>query len=544
MKLYFLVLLLSILNLQAFSQPAKRDKAKLVVGIVVDQMRNDYIERFWDHYTDDGFKRLDDQGYRFKDAHFNYVPTYTAPGHTSVYTGTSPMNHGIIANSWFDKTTGKMVYCTEDSTVKSVGTTDITGEMSPHRMLTTTIADENRLSTQMRGKTIGIAIKDRGAILPAGHTANAAYWFHGKDEGNWISSSFYMEQLPQWVVDFNNSGKAASYLKIWDTLYPIDSYIESGSDLNNFERGFKGKETATFPYDLAKLKADNDNFEILRSTAYGNDLTTDFAIAALKGENLGQDYDTDFLTISYSSTDYIGHNFGVNSKEVQDTYIRLDKNIAELLNFLDKEVGKNNYVLFLTADHAGGEVPAYLETRKVTAGYFNTREMKASIEKFAEKEFGNKNLIASVTNYQIFFDYALMDQLKINDLELQAKLANYLLAYKNVHRVYTRDQIIKGAYTEGMDAMVKNGFHHKRSGDLAYVLEPSVSHSARTGSTHGTPYTYDTHVPLLFFGKGIKKGETSRRSEIVDIAPTIATILGISYPNAATGKNLWWMLDR
>ena len=546
MRLSILLLLIGVFNLQAFSQsakPPKREKAKLVVGIVVDQMRNDYVERFWDHYSDDGFKRLVKQGYRFKDTHFNYVPTYTAPGHTSIYTGTSPMNHGIIANSWFDKTTGKTVYCASDTSVMSVGTADKTGEMSPHRMLSTSIADENRLATQMRGKTIGIALKDRAAILPAGHTANGAYWFHGQDEGRWISSTFYMNELPKWVQDFNKSGKAASYLKTWDTLYPIEKYIESGTDLNNFERGFKGKKTADFPYDVVKLKNDNNNFEIVRSLPYGNDLTTDFAIAAVKGEDLGKDYDTDFLTISYSSTDYIGHNFGVNSKEVQDTYIRLDKNIADLLQFLDKEVGKDNYILFLTADHAGGEVPAYLKTMKVNAGYFNTKEMIKDFEKFAEKEFGDKNLIENVTNYQVFFNHKLINKLQIDARELQTKAADYLLAYENVHRVYTRDQIINAAYTEGMDAMIKNGFNHKRSGDLAYILEPSVSHSGQTGSTHGTVYSYDTHVPLFFYGKGVKSGSTSRRSEIVDIAPTIATMLGISYPSATTRKPLYWMFE-
>ena len=545
MRLYVLFLLTVVFNLQTFSQsakPAKRDKAKLVVGIVVDQMRNDYIERFWNHYSDDGFKRLVNQGYRFKDNHFNYVPTYTGPGHTSIYTGTSPMNHGIIGNKWFDKTTGKMVYCAGDTSVMSVGTTDVTGQMSPHRMLSTSIADENRLATQMRGKTIGIAIKDRGAILPAGHTANGAYWFHGNNEGKWISSTYYMETLPKWVMDFNNSGKAASYLKTWNTLYPIDKYIESGADLNNFEGGYKGKETATFPYDVAKLKTDNNNFEILRSLPYGNDFTTDFAMAAVIGESLGKDYDTDFLTISYSSTDYIGHNFGVNSKEVQDMYIRFDKNIADLLKFLDKEVGKDNYILFLTADHAAGEAPAYLESLKIPAGYFNATELQKHLETLVEKEYGDKKLIANVYNDQIYFNYKLMKQLNVEARNLQEKVAGYLLDYKNIQSVYTRDQIINGAFTEGMDAAVKNGFNHKRSGDLAYMLSPSNSSYQHSGSTHGTAFSYDTHVPLFFYGKGVKNGSTSRRSEIVDIAPTVATMLGISYPNGATGKNLNWMM--
>src|SRR5690554_1606731 len=218
---------------------------KLVVGIVVDQMRYDYITRFWDRYQTNGFKRLVGEGFNMKNAHFNYIPTYTGPGHASVWTGGSPKVHGIIGNDWFDKFSGSSVYCAGDSDVNPVGTTSSAGQMSPHRMLTTSVADQNRLHTQMQGKTIGIALKDRGAILPAGHTANAAYWFHGQDEGRWITSSFYRNELPEWVANFNASDAAESYLTTWNTLYDISTYTESGSDLNTFEGGFKGKETAT-----------------------------------------------------------------------------------------------------------------------------------------------------------------------------------------------------------------------------------------------------------------------------------------------------------
>ncbi|MGV8963998.1 MAG: alkaline phosphatase PafA [Candidatus Saccharimonadaceae bacterium] len=543
MKFYTLLLMVFLFSVQGYSQKPNNEKAKLVVGIVVDQMRNDYIDRFWNRYSDDGFKRLVNQGYRFKNGHFNYVPTYTGPGHASVFTGTSPMNHGIIGNNWYDKTIGESVYCAGDSNVVSVGTSDITGMMSPHRLIATTITDENRLATQMRGKTIGIALKDRGAILPAGHTANAAYWFHGKDEGRWITSSYYLNTLPNWVVEFNKSGKAASYFKTWNTLYPIETYVESGSDLNKFEGGFKGKETATFPYDLQKLKADNNNFEILRSVAFGNDLTTDFAMAAINGENLGKDDDTDFLTLSYSSTDYVGHNFGVNSKEIEDTYLRLDKNIADLLQFLDQKVGKDNYIVFLTADHAAGDVPAYLDSLKIPAGYFESKDFKTKVDSFVEKEFGDKKLIQDISNDQLFFNYQLLEEMNIKLDEFQQKLARFILAQDNIHRVYTREQIVNGAYTVGMDALIKNGFNHKRSGDLIYILAPSFSSYSHTGSTHGSSYVYDTHVPMLFYGKGVKNGSTSRRSEIVDIAPTIAIMLGISFPSATTGEPLFRMLE-
>ena len=544
MRLYILFLILAIFNFSGNSQTTKNEKPKLVVGIVVDQMRNDYIDRFWNKYGDDGFKRLVNNGYRFKNAHFNYVPTYTGPGHASVYTGTTPAIHGIVGNNWYDKTLDTSVYCAEDTTVESVGTLDNAGMMSPHRMTVTTIADENRLATQMRGKTIGIALKDRGAILPAGHTANAAFWFHGKDEGRWISSNFYMDNLPQWVVDFNNSGTAESYFKTWNTLYPIETYVESGSDMNKFEGGYKGKESATFPYDLQKLRADNNNFELLKAVAFGNDLTTDFAIAAIEGEKLGQRDVTDFMTLSYSSTDYVGHNFGVNSKEIQDTYLRLDKNIAELLEYLDKTVGKDEYIVFLTADHAAVDVPAYLDSLKIPAGYFDSRSFRNNIDSLVQNEYGNKKLIKNISNNQLFFNHQLLDEMNINIDDFQKKLATYIMEQDNIYRVYTREQILNGAYTKGMDALIKNGFNHKRSGDLIYVLDPAFISYSRTGSTHGSSYMYDTHVPILFYGKGVKSGSSSRRSEIVDIAPTIAVMLGISFPSGATGEPLYWMLDK
>ncbi len=544
MRLYILLLTLAIFNLPGISQITNSEKPKLVVGIVVDQMRNDYIDRFWNKYGDDGFKRLVNNGYRFKNAHFNYVPTYTGPGHASVYTGTTPAIHGIVGNNWYDKTLDTSVYCAEDTTVESVGTLDNAGMMSPHRMTVTTIADENRLATQMRGKTIGIALKDRGAILPAGHTANAAFWFHGKDEGRWISSNFYMDNLPQWVVDFNNSGTAESYFKTWNTLYPIETYVESGSDMNKFEGGYKGKESATFPYDLQKLRADNNNFELLKAVAFGNDLTTDFAIAAIEGEKLGQRDVTDFMTLSYSSTDYVGHNFGVNSKEIQDTYLRLDKNIAELLEYLDKTVGKDEYIVFLTADHAAVDVPAYLDSLKIPAGYFDSRSFRNNIDSLVQNEYGNKKLIKNISNNQLFFNHQLLDEMNINIDDFQKKLATYIMEQDNIYRVYTREQILNGAYTKGMDALIKNGFNHKRSGDLIYVLDPAFISYSRTGSTHGSSYMYDTHVPILFYGKGVKSGSSSHRSEIVDIAPTIAVMLGISFPSGATGEPLYWMLDK
>lgn len=518
-----------------------QESPRLVVGVVVDQMRYDYLTRFWNSYGEDGFKRIINNGFNFKNTHFNYIPTYTGPGHASVYTGTSPMNHGIIGNDWYNKFEDKEVYCTGDEGVDPVGTTSSAGKMSPHRMITTTMADENRLFTQMRGKTIGIALKDRGAILPAGHTANAAYWFHGSNEGKWITSTFYMEELPDWVKGFNSSGAAASYMKPWNTLGDIDTYTESGIDNNTFEGGYNGQ--STFPYDLEKLASKKAPYELLKVTPFGNSITTDFAIAALEGEDLGTDNDTDFLTVSFSSTDYVGHNFGVNSKEVQDTYLRLDEDLGRLLKALDEKVGEGNYTLFLTSDHGGVDVPSYLKSVKIPSGYFEHADFEKEVDEFLVNEYNADDLVENISNYQVFFDYDALRKRSISAKDLEASLAHFILQYPQVSNVYTRQQMQSSSFDNGTSGLIYNGFNQKRSGDVMFVLNPATITYSQTGSTHGSGFSYDTHAPLLFFGKGVKHGSSTRRSEIVDIAPTISALLGISFPNGQTGKPLYELLD-
>lgn len=518
-------------------------RPKLVVGIVVDQMRYDYLTRFASKFGEGGFMRLINEGFNCKNNHFNYVPTYTGPGHASVYTGTTPKYHGIISNNWYDKEIKSSVYCAQDDEVNSVGTESSAGKMSPQRMLTTSFADENRLFTQMRGKTIGIALKDRGAILPAGHTANTAYWFHGKDEGVWITSSYYRNDLPKWVSDFNSSDTVESYLKVWNTLLPVDTYVESGEDQNDFERGFKGKTTATFPYDLATLSTQNGGFDILKTTPFGNSITMDFALAALKGEALGQDDDTDVLAISFSSTDYVGHNFGVNSKEVEDTYIRLDKDLERLFIYLDNNIGKGEYTVFLTSDHGAVEVPAYLESVNIPAGYLDYNSRKALFQKFLMDTYGTTELVENVSNNQIFLNKVKLKELDLNIHDVEQALVDEQISYPNIAKVYTATTMNSTNFTTGIEVLLQNGYNQKRSGDVIVVDDIAHISYSKKGSTHGSGLNYDTHVPLLFFGAGIKQGETFDKTVIPDIAPTISALLGISFPNGSTGKPLGFVFD-
>lgn len=544
-QLFFCFSVLLSLTVKAQKNPVKSnefERPKLVVGIVVDQMRYDYISRFWNGYSEGGFKRLVKDGFNFKNNHYNYAPTSTGPGHASVYTGTTPASHGIIGNDWYDKEIGASVYCAADNTYASVGTTSAAGQMSPKQLLTTTISDQLKLHTQSRSKVIAIALKDRGAVLPGGHTADAAYWFHGKEEGSWISSTFYMEALPSWVTQFN-SKVPQQYKKPWNLLKSEKAYTQSGSDKNNYEGTYRGETAAVFPHDLVSLWEANGAYDILKATAYGNSLTADFALAALKGENLGKGVDTDFLAVSFSSTDYVGHQFGVNSREIEDTYYRLDLDLERLLKALDAQVGPGNYSIFLTADHAAVQVPTYLNDLKIPSGYFDSKVFKEKLNAYVADHFGSEDLIENISNYQVFLNRDLAAQLDINLREIQEDLAQFILQDSAVERTYTAHQMWGGEYTKGIPYILQNGYNPKRSGDVLFILKPAVISYSRTGSTHGSPQIYDTHTPLLFYGKGFKRGATYERSEIPDIAPTVAAMLGIAFPNGTTGKPLTQVLE-
>lgn len=519
------------------------DPPRLVVGIVVDQMRYDYLSRFWGQFSDDGFKRLVGEGFLARNHHFNYAPTSTGPGHASVYTGTTPAVHGILGNDWFDVASGQSVYCTGDDATNSVGTDSDAGKNSPHRLLVSTITDQLRLHYQKRSKVIAVALKDRGAVLPGGHMANAAYWFEGGTGGRWITSSYYMQELPQWVQRFNASGAAAAYRKNWEPLKNIDTYVESGPDNVPYEGLIPGEQAPVFPHKLPELWEENGSYGLLRITPFGNSLTTDFALEALQAESLGADAVPDFLAISYSSTDYVGHFYGVDSKEAEDTYLRLDLDVARLLAQLDKKVGSGNYTVFLTADHGAMPVAGYLADQKLPAGNLETQALRTRLNEFLQYKYGNVKLVRHIAYNQIFLDHDLLRNLDLDPAEVQRTLAAELMGYEGIEAVYTASQMTQAEYTEGVPAILQKGFNPKRSGDLLLVQPRGFVDYSDTGSTHGSPYPYDTHVPLLFYGKGIRPGNVLRRTTIPDIAPTLAALLGIALPTGATGEPIPEALD-
>lgn len=520
------------------SKSAFSGKPKLVVGIVVDQMRADFIYKYWPKYGNGGFKRLVNQGFFFKDSHYNYVPTYTGPGHASIYTGTTPAVHGIIANNWFDRVSNKKIYCTDDLEVHAVGGSEKSGQMSPKNMLTTTIGDQLKLSNNSRSKVIGIALKDRGAILPAGHLADAAYWFDSAS-GNWISSSYYMAQLPDWVNAFNHKKLTQSYLsQPWQTLRPVADYSESLSDDNNFEGAFKGETKPVFPHDLPTLVSTNGNFDLIKATPFGNSLTKDFAIQAIQAEKLGKHPVTDMLTVSFSATDYVGHQFAPNSVEVEDTYLRLDKDLAELLTFLDNWLGKQQILVFLTADHGAVESPAYLASLKIPAGNVKEKEISAGLKKLLVDKYG-ENLLSDYSNQQVFFNHQKIASLKLSESEVTDTAADFLMNFNGIAATVSKKALNNASFNAGINHYLQLGYNPQRSGDLMVTYAPGwIDSDKTTGTTHGSAYSYDTHVPLLWYGWKISAGESLQAVEITDIASTLALLLDIQAPNGSFGKSL------
>ncbi len=537
LSLFFLVFIIQCSIAQSPS-----DRPKLVVGITVDQMRQEYLYRFYDKFGEGGFKRLINDGFMLKNGHYNYAPTVTGPGHASVYTGSTPATHGIIGNEFYDKQLKKLVNCVEDPLHTPVGNDAGNGDVSPWRMLSSTVTDELKLFTQKRAKVIGISFKDRGAVLPAGHMADAAYWYDNKS-GKFITSTYYMKQLPAWVLKFNALNLPDKYLsQEWKTLLPIEQYTESGPDDNPYERKFAGKQKPTFPYKLSELRKANGNYELLSYTPFANDYLTELAKAVMVNEQMGKRDVSDFLCVSYSTTDIVGHMVGPNAVELQDIYLRLDRNLEDLLKKLDAEVGVGKYTVFLTADHAVADVPQFMVVNKMPGGYFNENYVKAKLQEFLATYYPGRDFIENISNGQIFLNQdAFRQDPKTSGLDMfivTELIGKFLMTVNGVSNYYTEEKLRDGDFDEGgIKGLFVRGFNSRRSGDILISLEPGwLASGSIQGTTHGSPYTYDTHVPILFFGQGIKKGSSVRYHSVTDIAPTISTLLSIKFPNGCTGQ--------
>lgn len=535
-KSFFTGLLTITIAFQVYAQPAR---PKLVVGLMVDQMRWDYLYRFADRYGDDGFKRMLNEGFSCENTLLNYIPTYTAIGHSSVYTGSVPSIHGIAGNDWIIQATGQPMYCTQDDNVQGVGTQEREGQQSPRNLLASTITDQLKLATNFQSKVVGIAMKDRGGILPAGHFADAAYWFEGKS-GNWISSTFYMENLPQWVETFNEQKLADKYLKQdWNTLYPIETYAQSIADDNPYEGKWPGEEAPTFPRKTSELMKDV-GYELIKTTPQGNTLTLDFAKAALEQEQLGNNPtgNTDFLCVSLSATDYVGHRYSLSAVEIEDTYLRLDQDIANFLAYLDKHVGKGNYTFFLTADHAASYNPMYYTDQKGNGGYLFTRQIQRTLNGELQEKFGSDKIVRSLMNYQVHLNYSLIDSLQLSLKEVKETIINSLNKEEGITYVIDMEGNQNMFVPAPLREKIINGYNRRHSGAIQIIADPQwyAGTPRSPGTTHGVWSPYDSHIPLVFMGWGIPQGVSNKEVHVVDIAPTISSLLHIMEPNGNIGK--------
>ena len=519
------------------SNAAAIERPKLVVGIVVDQMRWDYLYRYQKRYTDGGFKRLLGEGFSCENTMIPYVPSVTAIGHTCIYTGSVPSIHGIAGNNFVKD--GKKVYCTDYDSVKPVGTTSVAALMSPRNLWVSTIGDEMKIASNGRAKVVGVALKDRASILPAGHNPNGAFWFDDQT-GCFITSSYYMDHLPKWVEAFNDKRLPEQYLsQKWNTLYPKNTYTESTTDENEYENGIREGVKATLPLNLPELYK-KYGYGIIRNTPFGNSLTLDMAKAAIDGEQLGADDETDLLTVSCSSTDYIGHQVGTHAIETEDTYLRLDKAIADFLAYLDSKVGKGNYLVFLSADHGAMNNAAFLQDRRIPAGSWDASATAKKLNHVLAKEYPEAgDIVKTVMNYQVFFNRDVIKSKQLDFDNIKQTVVNVLKEDPSV--LYACD--MAKASTESIPEEVKfriiNGYNRERSGDVVIILKPNFYAHGMKGTDHGAWNSYDTHIPLVFMGWGIKHGATTKQTFMTDIAPTIAAMLHVQAPNGCVGKAIF-----
>ncbi|SOD11145.1 alkaline phosphatase PafA [Pedobacter xixiisoli] len=548
MKIKFLYISLAVLFANSLSaqKPVKNNqkvnstypqtvaRPKLVVGMVVDQMRWDYLYRFYSRYGQGGFKRLINEGFSAENTLIPYTPTITACGHASVYTGTVPAINGIIGNNWFDPQLGRDMYCVEDKSVSTVGSPSKAGLMSPKNLLVTTVTDELRMATNFRSKVISISLKDRGAILPGGHTANGSYWYDGAT-GNFITSTHYMQQLPTWVNDFNAKKLPNKYFaEDWNTLYPIATYTESTADDKPYERLFKDEKTATFPH-LFKQYA-NKNYSLMTSMPQGNTFTLEFAKSAIPAEKLGQTGNTDFLAVSLSSTDYVGHQFGPNSIELEDTYLRLDKDLEDFFNYLDKTIGKGNYLFFLTADHGVTHVPGFSKENKLPAGGLNPKKYQKELDSLILKEFKVKDAIFTLMNNQLIFDTDAIKAANADYSKIKQFSIDYLVKQEGVLNAVDVKNLGNASLPQDLKMKITNGFNARRSGDVYIILDAGWYPTLSPGTGHAAWNPYDSHIPNVFMGWGVKPGKTNKEYYMTDIAPTVSALLHIQQPSGAIGK--------
>ena len=536
--LFLSILGLSVNTSQAQNTPRiPSESPRLIIGIVVEQMRSDYIARFWDKLGEGGFKKLINEGTYCRNASYDYFFTQTSVGHATIYTGAEPSSHGIVADEWYDRVSNKTMQAVTDESTKTVGGTFDAGRYSPRNMLGTTIGDEIKLSNLRQSKVYGISLDPVAAVLSAGHMADGAFWFD-VENGNWITGSYYMQSLPNWVSAENDKKLAELYLnRTWDTEFPISQYTRCLTDENAYETGISGR--IVFPYvlpEITKNKSISERYKLLKQTPFGNTLTKDMAIATMVNENLGKDEFTDLLAVSFAATEYIGNAFGPMSVELEDAFLKLDKDLEHFLNFVDDFAGKQNTLIFLTSDHGAAQTPGYLADSKVPVGSFNYNSALSLLRSYLNALYGGGEWVKGYYGQQLYLNSELIENSKLKLSDFQNVIAQFLIQFTGVANVVTAVSLQENLFVKGFRGKMQNGYFPRRSGDVFINLYPGWVEKNDRATSHNSAYAYDTHVPLIWFGWKIKRDLLMHPVNITDIAPTVSSFMNIAAPNASTGK--------
>jgi predicted AlkP superfamily pyrophosphatase or phosphodiesterase len=539
--IFFLIFVFVKLHGQGAYLPP--DKPKLVIGIVVEELNYNQLEKFHDKLSENGIKKLINEGTYFKNASYEYLLTQSAPGHATIATGAEPSFHGITSDNWYTPLKNELINCTKDVSVNSVGGSFESGLHSPVNLLVSTFSDELAIATNKKAKVFGVGLKESSAIFSAGHTANAAYWFDNTT-GTWMSSSYYISALPDWVNDFNAMKFSDTYMNsTWNLLRPAKDYADCLPDSNSFEIGFNNINY--FPYDLKKLRPGNtfsskNDYSLLRETPFGNSLTTNFAIRLIQKERLGKDDVTDYLSICYSATDYIGHRFGPSSVEMGDAILRLDDDIKNLLTFINDTIGKKNVLIYFTAAHGISEIPAVLEKNRIPSGYFQQNQALQLLRSYLNAIYGEGEWVKGYSERQIFLNRTLIEDARLSLDDVQKKVARFLVQFTGVEAAYPYSAFEANDFGNGNLKRIINNFSPQRSGDVIVILNPGwVEKVSDFVTNHNSPYEYDSHVPLIWYGWTVNRATVTRQVNITDIAATLSTLCKIPYPNACTGEPMF-----
>jgi predicted AlkP superfamily pyrophosphatase or phosphodiesterase len=539
--IFFLILVFVKLPGQGAYLPP--DKPKLVIGIVVEELNYNQLEKFHDKLSENGIKKLINEGTYFKNASYEYLLTQSAPGHATIATGAEPSFHGITSDNWYTPLKNELINCTKDVSVNSVGGSFESGLHSPVNLLVSTFSDELAIATNKKAKVFGVGLKESSAIFSAGHTANAAYWFDNTT-GTWMSSSYYISALPDWVNDFNAMKFSDTYMNsTWNLLRPAKDYADCLPDSNSFEIGFNNINY--FPYDLKKLRPGNtfsskNDYSLLRETPFGNSLTTNFAIRLIQKERLGKDDVTDYLSICYSATDYIGHRFGPSSVEMGDAILRLDDDIKNLLTFINDTIGKKNVLIYFTAAHGISEIPAVLEKNRIPSGYFQQNQALQLLRSYLNAIYGEGEWVKGYSERQIFLNRTLIEDARLSLDDVQKKVARFLVQFTGVEAAYPYSAFEANDFGNGNLKRIINNFSPQRSGDVIVILNPGWVEKVNDFVTnYNSPYEYDSHVPLIWYGWTVNRATVTRQVNITDIAATLSTLCKIPYPNACTGEPMF-----